>query len=58
MPSDRVKGLGTSTDMASALLFRCSDESSFVTGQTVAVDGGTFRRPERGGSECWPDSNR
>ena len=40
-----VKRLGTRTDMASALLFLCSDESSFVTGQTLVVDGGTFRRP-------------
>lgn len=35
-----LKHTGTSKDIASAVLFFASDEASFVTGQTLVVDGG------------------
>ena len=34
---------GTAQDLVGALLFLCSDQSSFVTGQTILVDGGAVR---------------
>jgi 3-oxoacyl-[acyl-carrier protein] reductase len=36
---------GTAEDLIGALLFLCSSASSFVTGQTIIVDGGVTRRP-------------
>lgn len=35
-----VKRRGAPADIANALLFLCSDESGFITGQTLNVDGG------------------
>jgi 3-oxoacyl-[acyl-carrier protein] reductase len=35
-----VKRFGTSDDIAAAVLFFCSPESGFVTGQSLLVDGG------------------
>lgn len=35
-----VHRIGTPADLIGALVFLCSDESSFVTGQTLLVDGG------------------
>jgi NAD(P)-dependent dehydrogenase (short-subunit alcohol dehydrogenase family) len=32
-------------DLCNMLLFLCSDESSFITGQTFLVDGGANPRP-------------
>jgi NAD(P)-dependent dehydrogenase (short-subunit alcohol dehydrogenase family) len=32
-------------DLANLALFLCSDEASFVTGQTVLVDGGYVKKP-------------
>ena len=29
-------------DLISTLIYLCSDESGFVTGQTISVDGGTW----------------
>jgi 3-oxoacyl-[acyl-carrier protein] reductase len=37
-----VKRTGKPEDIAAAALFFCSDEASFITGQTLVVDGGTF----------------
>ncbi len=37
-----VKRLGKPDDIASAALFFCSEEASFVTGQTLVVDGGNM----------------
>jgi NAD(P)-dependent dehydrogenase (short-subunit alcohol dehydrogenase family) len=34
---------GTPEDLVGALLFLCSDRSSFITGQTILVDGGAIR---------------
>lgn len=36
---------GQAEDLVGALLYLCSDLSSFVTGQTLIVDGGVTRRP-------------
>jgi 3-oxoacyl-[acyl-carrier protein] reductase len=38
-----IKRLGEPEDMVGALLFFASDESAFVTGQTLVVDGGAIR---------------
>ena len=32
--------VGTMDDIVSAMLFLCSDEASFVTGETLKVSGG------------------
>ncbi|MBB5707467.1 SDR family oxidoreductase [Sphingopyxis panaciterrulae] len=51
---DRVKGiidslplrrLGETQDIVNTVLFLCSDEASWVTGQTWSVDGGHIMRP-------------
>ena len=35
-----VHRLGTIDDIVSAMLFLCSDEASFITGETLKVSGG------------------
>jgi len=35
-----VHRLGTMDDVVSTMLFLCSDESSFITGETLKVTGG------------------
>ena len=40
--------VGAPSDVAHAVLFLCSDEARFITGQTLGVDGGVFARPN------WP----
>jgi NAD(P)-dependent dehydrogenase (short-subunit alcohol dehydrogenase family) len=40
-----IKRLGTMEDLANMALFLCSDEASFITGQTVLVDGGYTKKP-------------
>jgi 3-oxoacyl-[acyl-carrier protein] reductase len=37
--------LGTTDEMADAVLFLLSDAASFITGQTICVDGGMVRKP-------------
>jgi 3-oxoacyl-[acyl-carrier protein] reductase len=39
-----LKRMGTAADQAGALLFLLSDEASWVTGQVIAVDGGSVVR--------------
>ena len=44
MEGQSIKRLGRMTDLASTVLFLCSEEASFITGQTFVVDGGHTRR--------------
>jgi NAD(P)-dependent dehydrogenase (short-subunit alcohol dehydrogenase family) len=39
-----IKRLGRMEDLANMVLFLCSDEASFVTGQTILVDGGYTKK--------------
>jgi NAD(P)-dependent dehydrogenase (short-subunit alcohol dehydrogenase family) len=39
--SHPARRTGTSNDVANACLFLCSQESAFVTGQCLVVDGGS-----------------
>lgn len=39
----KLRRQGNPQDLVGALLFLCSDQSSFVTGQTLLVDGGAIR---------------
>jgi NAD(P)-dependent dehydrogenase (short-subunit alcohol dehydrogenase family) len=34
--------LGTTGDLAELVAFLCADESSFITGQSINVNGGLF----------------
>ncbi len=43
-----LRRVGTPADIAGPVLFLCSDAASFVTGQTLWVDGGVFSMPN------WP----
>ncbi|MDR7103655.1 SDR family oxidoreductase [Croceicoccus sp. BE223] len=54
VPEDRLKGiiealplrrLGETQDIVNTVLYLCSEESSWVTGQTWSVDGGQLMRP-------------
>jgi NAD(P)-dependent dehydrogenase (short-subunit alcohol dehydrogenase family) len=40
-----IKRPGTAADLYGAIRFLCSDDAAWVTGQTVAVDGGFTFRP-------------
>ena len=40
LTSQAIKRRGRAEDVASLVSFLCSDESSFITGQTINVDGG------------------
>ena len=37
-----LKRMGTSKDIAAAALFLASDDSAYITGQVLSVDGGMF----------------
>jgi NAD(P)-dependent dehydrogenase (short-subunit alcohol dehydrogenase family) len=39
-----IKRLGRMDDLANMALFLCSDEASFITGQTFLVDGGYTKK--------------
>jgi NAD(P)-dependent dehydrogenase (short-subunit alcohol dehydrogenase family) len=40
-----IKRVGHMNDLANALIFLCSDQASFITAQTLPVDGGLVRIP-------------
>jgi 3-oxoacyl-[acyl-carrier protein] reductase len=40
-----IRRVGHMNDLANALIFLCSDEASFITAQTLPVDGGLVRIP-------------
>lgn len=40
-----VKRLGRMDDLADMALFLCSEQASFITGQTILVDGGFTKKP-------------
>ena len=40
MKTDPAKALGTTADVANAVLFLVSDQASYVTGEVLRVDGG------------------
>jgi len=46
-----LRRIGTPEDVASAVEFLLSDQASFISGQTLGVDGGLFAQPR------WPDSD-
>ena len=43
--SQLIKRPGTMEDLANMALFLCSEEASFVTAQTILVDGGFTKKP-------------
>ena len=45
-----LRRIGTPADVAAAVEFLLSENSSFISGQTLGVDGGLFIQPR------WPDS--
>jgi NAD(P)-dependent dehydrogenase (short-subunit alcohol dehydrogenase family) len=46
-----LRRIGTTDDVACAVEFLLGENASFITGQTLAVDGGLFMQPR------WPDSD-
>ena len=46
-----LRRIGTSADVAAAVEFLLSENASFISGQTLGVDGGLFIQA------CWPDSD-
>lgn len=42
-----IKRVGTAADIVGTVAFLTSDDSSFVTGQTIVADGGLMRSDHR-----------
>ena len=49
-PAGRV---GTPRDIAKTVLFLCSDDAGFITGQNIVVDGGMTKKMIYDGDEGW-----
>jgi len=47
-PLTPMRRIGTTTDVASAVVFLCSNQARFISGQTLYVDGGLFSQ------SIWP----
>jgi NAD(P)-dependent dehydrogenase (short-subunit alcohol dehydrogenase family) len=43
-----MRRVGTPEDIAGPVVFLCSEAASFITGQTIWVDGGVFSQAQ------WP----
>jgi NAD(P)-dependent dehydrogenase (short-subunit alcohol dehydrogenase family) len=39
-----MKRMGSPTEVANVIAFLCSEEASYITGQTIVVDGGQLMR--------------
>lgn len=48
-----VGRIGTPDDIASMLLFLCSDEAGFITGENIVIDGGMSREMIYHGENGW-----
>lgn len=46
-----LRRIGTPEDVAAAVEFLLSENASFISGQTLAIDGGLFMQPK------WPDAD-
>jgi NAD(P)-dependent dehydrogenase (short-subunit alcohol dehydrogenase family) len=42
-----LRRTGTPDEMANMIVFFASDAASYITGQTIGVDGGLFNQPPR-----------
>ena len=49
-PAGRI---GTPDDIASMVLFLCSDEAGFITGENIVIDGGMTRQMIYHGDNGW-----
>ena len=45
--------VGVPNDIVQAVLFLCSENSGFITGQTLVVDGGMSKQMIYHGDEGW-----
>ena len=52
-----VPRMGQMDDVCAMLLFLCSGEAAFITGQTFLVDGGPTRAPKNNANGGNPRSN-
>ena len=56
-PEDRLQQpvgrIGIPDDIASMVLFLCSDEAGFITGENIVIDGGMTRRMIYHGDDGW-----
>jgi len=48
-----VKNIGAPIDITKAVMFLCSEDSSFITGENIKVDGGMSRLMIYHGEEGW-----